>query len=893
MKTKLLFLFFICLNFNLSAQTPTNDECEDRETITVTTASTTTVNTDNSSATQSQLGSCNNSSQTWLDVWYEFSMPVNGNIRITDADGTDNFTLYTACGGTEIQCESNNSFFTDLDENVTYVLRYAQRDVFADSNSFSIQAFAEVTNDECADRETITVTTASTTTVNTETRGATQSLLSSCNNSSQTWFDVWYEFSMPVDGNIRITDADGTDNFTLYDACGGTEIQCGSNNEYFYNLTENTTYVLRYTQRDIFANSSSFNIQAFNEVTNDECADKETITVTTATTTAVNTETRGATQSLQSSCNNSSQTWLDVWYEFTMPVNGNISITDASSIDNFTLYDACGGTEIQCGSNDEFFFNLTEDTTYVLRYAQRDIFASSGSFNIQAFVVVPNDECAGSETISVSTENITTVNTDTQSATQSLLSNCDNSSQTWLDVWYEFTMPVNGNIRITEADSTDNFTLYTACGGAEIQCGSNDEYFYGLSAGVTYKLRYAQRDIFASSDSFDIQAFESINNNICSNAETIQVSTTGNCEDQNQTIDFRGSPLATTIPSCVNNTQTWVDAWYTFDATATGNISIQTTNSLTSFTLYDACNGTELVCFENNGTLPVVAGQTYYLQVSIQDFFANTSTFCLEQNPNIATGTAGNCEDLPTVEISPAENNTNTWVPILDASGNIVLALNANGNDLGVINTKLLVDNNDVRDYNGQSYLRREIVIDPTNQPSSNVDVRLFLLEDEMNDLLAADSNLSNINQLEVMKVDGTECTSGYSEGGNFILTGTNNYLNDYYINFSTDSFSVFYPSSTNLSNLLSVEDFDNINSKINVYPTVLDDTNTIFIKSSLNIGESTISIFDTNGRLIKTSKNSLNNLENEYEVKDLDSGLYFIKIESEQISEVKRFIKL
>lgn len=876
-------------SFSIQAfETPTNDECATPIVITDDITTQRSFSYDNRGATESLDASCDTASSTYLDIWYEFTMPVNGNFRITGVNIFDRFTLYDSCGGTEIICDADDSFAYNLSMG-TYLLRVSKQSIYASADNFNIQAFATVANDECATAEVITDDISSERIIAYDNRGATESLDASCDTATNTHLDVWYEFTMPVNGNLRISGVNIFDRFTLYDSCGGTEISCFSGEGYVYNLITGT-YTLRANKQSIYASADSFRIQAFATVANDECATAEVITEDITTQRTINFDNRNATESLDASCDTAGNDYLDVWYEFTMPVNGNLQITGTGSLDRFTLYDSCGGSEIHCDAANFFAYNLSTGTYYLRAYSQ-SIYASADSFNIQAFATAANDECATAELITddISTQRI--ISYDNRAATESLDASCDSASNTYLDVWYEFTMPFQGNVQITGVGSLDRFTFYDACNGNEISCFSNDGFAFGLSTG-NYFLRVSSQSIYASADSFRIQAYEALPNDGCANAEMISVAGVGECSSQNITVDTRraSETFAPNIGDCFSTSQVWLDAWYVFEAPITGNINLTSTNSNNTFAVYTACDGAEVACFANDGVIPVTFGNTYYIQAARSTNFANELTFCLEGAPDVAQGMVGICENIPSVEISNTQANTNEWVPILDAAGDIVAAINANGNDLGTVTTTLFIENADTRDFSGQPYLRREVSISASNAPSSSVSVRLYLLGDEVDDLMLADSNLTAISDLELMRVNGSTCTTGYTSGGDFITTSSSSYLDDYYIQFSTNSFSVFYPTSTNLDTTLSVPSVATTELGITIAPTVTDGI--IEIRTENTLTDVTVNVFDITGRNIyQAAFETLHQNPQSIDLKGYQSGIYFMKISHQQKQITKRII--
>jgi len=885
-------------SFSIQAfETATNDECGNAELITDDITTARTINFNNAQATQSLVSSCDTASDDYLDLWYQFTMPVTGNLRITGVNFADGFTLYATCGTvpTEIDCFYDDNFTYNLPIG-TYIIRATSTAAFAGADSFVIQAFETAANDECANAEVIMDDITTARTINFNNATATQSLQSSCDaNSALDYLDLWYEFTMPVNGNLRFSGINFADGFTLYDNCGAipTEIDCFYNDHFTFGLTTGT-YTLRVVSASENAGNDSFIIQAFETVANDECATAEVIMDDITTATTINFNNANATQSLQSSCDtNATEDYLDIWYQFTMPVTGNLRFSGVNFADGFTLYDNCGAvpTEIDCFYNDHFVYNLAAGT-YTLRVVSVSSNAGADSFIIQAFATAANDECANAEVITADITTPTTINFNNAGATESLQSSCETSlTDEYLDLWYEFTMPVNGNITITGVNFADGFTLYNSCGtvATEVDCFYNNKIIIGVATG-TYTLRVASLSVNAGADSFVITAYEAISNIDCASAESIQVAAIGECSTQNVTTELRGSTLASSVGSCQDDTENWLDAWYTFEATLTGNISLTSNSIFNNFTVYEACGGTEVACFTNNGVIPVVFGNTYYVQVSRLETNFAAVTFCLEGAPVVATGTAGVCENIPTVDISTAQGNTNEWVPVLDASGDIVAAINANGNDLGTITTTLFIDIADTRDFSGQPYLRREVSISPQNQPASNVNVRLYILGDEVDDLILADANLNTINGLEIMKVNGATCSSGFVSGGDFITASGNWYQDDYYMQFVTNSFSIFYPTSTNLDGTLSIPSNETYNFGITIAPTVTDGI--VNIKANTTLTNVNVNVFDITGRNIyKASFDTISQTQQTIDLRGYQAGIYFMKILQNNKQFTKRII--
>ncbi|MBU2926968.1 hypothetical protein, partial [Winogradskyella psychrotolerans] len=264
---------------------------------------------------------------------------------------------------------------------------------------------AQPANDDCASAETIAVTTTAST-VNFEIAEATITNETGCAETTSNYADIWYNITMPVNGNLYVDGTIGWNNFALYDTCGGTQLQCGSDNQLFTNLTATTNYKLRLFRTEANADNNSyrtFTIQAFEAVSNDDCASAENIAVTTSAST-VNFDIAGAAINNEIGCAETTNDYADIWYDFTMPVNGNLYVDGTIGWNNFALYDTCGGTQLQCGSDNQLFTDLTATTNYKLRLFRTLANADNATyrtFTIQAFEAVSNDDCASAENIAV------------------------------------------------------------------------------------------------------------------------------------------------------------------------------------------------------------------------------------------------------------------------------------------------------------------------------------------------------------------------------------------------------------------------------------------------------------------------------------------------------------
>lgn len=117
-----------------------------------------------------------------------------------------------------------------------------------------------------------------------------------------------------------------------------------------------------------------------------------------------------------------------------------------------------------------------------------------------------------------------------------------------------------------------------------------------------------------------------------------------------------------------------------------------------------------------------------------------------------APGSSNSCNNTQTINITAA--NSTQWITFTDAQGRAVAEINANGNILGNTAVRFYVNAGNVRqDANGTYYLDRNITITPTNQPASNVSVRLYIRKSEFDDLKAtAGSGVNVLSDIQLVK---------------------------------------------------------------------------------------------------------------------------------------------
>jgi GEVED domain-containing protein len=210
------------------------------------------------------------------------------------------------------------------------------------------------------------------------------------------------------------------------------------------------------------------------------------------------------------------------------------------------------------------------------------------------------------------------------------------------DVWFSYVSTCNATLIISTCDTLGGTTTlgdtilsaYATCGGAEIAC--NDDAGCGptgylstisfpTAAGTLYRIRVASYSPSATgSFSITISCSGVPSNDNCAAAIPV-------VDGLNGPFDNTGATNSAAAASCgYNGSPGYNDVWFSYTATCTGTVLVDTcdtgggTTTLddTILTAYATCGGAELSCSEDTCALlsaipfPVTSGQTYRIRVS-------------------------------------------------------------------------------------------------------------------------------------------------------------------------------------------------------------------------------------------------------------------------------------
>ena len=402
---------------------PVNDDCASPTSLTLGLAGTcganTVTGTNFCAATSTMTTTCEPFSSI-QDVWYTATTGTNPNVSMTITDGTGTnweVAVYSSCptvANSDIICgaiTSGTATTLPLAASTQYWIQ-VWNNGGADEGTFDIcveEGPPPPANDECAGAVPLTVnidlacgTVTAGTTVGATASSQTDDVTGTPNN------DVWYSFvATGADHRVSILNVvnqgGGTSTSTfmgmgVYDATGGCAglvfFDDGNNTLDLTGLTASTTYFVRVYGWFSSVQNNDFDICIGTPPpppANDSCSNA---IVVYGGYTITGFSTVGATGTDITSCVYNDVN--SVWFAYTAPCNTSVTVnTNGSNFDTgLGLFDACGGTELQCdddggtGLQSEITFTATMGTTYYIRIAGYN--GATGDVN---FEVIENIAC--------------------------------------------------------------------------------------------------------------------------------------------------------------------------------------------------------------------------------------------------------------------------------------------------------------------------------------------------------------------------------------------------------------------------------------------------------------------------------------------------------------------
>ena len=411
----------------------------------------------------------------------------------------------------------------------------------------------------------------------------------------------------------------------------------------------------------------------------------------------------------------------------------------------------------------------------------------------------------------------------------------------------------------------------------------------------------------------DVMRFDNPPNDTCQNAITLPPSVT---------IDgTTATATAETEPNRLLACQTFQnvkDVWYKFrsDTGTSRPFRMQLTltrkarspyfkylvyaGSCSDYTVISACTQ---VGVNNNSTVVdtivlTAANQDYYIRIWSESAVEG-ATFSIKiepvQNfnavPIAQATTVTSCRSFANLNINTV--NSQKWNTLMDGNS-IVAEINPNGNLLGQVTGGYFINSTGtIRRASGTPYLDRNIGIKVTNQPTTNVSVRLYFTERER----AAYFAIVGANPLAVTHYAGALCLATVQTGSGELLPASirNTPSGDYYVEFNTTRFSGFF-LGPNRSLVFSQEvNADPTKLMIQeVYPMPISTELGVVFTAYQATAKGRIFVTDILGKTVLSSAISIESGRNELKLNTsaFATGLYILHISDGVYETAKKIVK-
>jgi hypothetical protein len=199
----------------------------------------------------------------------------------------------------------------------------------------------------------------------------------------------------------------------------------------------------------------------------------------------------------------------------------------------------------------------------------------------------------------------------------------------------------------------------------------------------------------------------------------------------------------------------------------------------------------------------VVSGTTdpcnNYTYSETEDYSVTIIPAASAPAPIVAAGTNNSCLQAGVTTIDNPTNNNTELVQVVDPGNAVIAAIDANGNDLGEVQVNVYKNAGAIRTLsNGTKVLDRNISVEPRFQPTSPVQLRLYITSQELAALQAADPTITGIGSLSITKFNEACATGSSGAGTQVVQTGHGTIGSDYYIDVTVSGFSNFYIHRSN-----------------------------------------------------------------------------------------------
>lgn len=324
---------------------------------------------------------------------------------------------------------------------------------------------------------------------------------------------------------------------------------------------------------------------------------------------------------------------IDVWYVLTAACDGDYTfeVTGASFAARVAVWSNCpttGGADISCGDTTTTVSLIAGDVVYV-QVGGQDAQTGSGELVVSSTAFVANDNCADAIPLASGTSSF-----DTSCATpDGVEPTC--SLGDVVDVWYTFTAPCDGTLRVDTCGSGFDTVLAAWPGGtcpvpgdvsiacSDLGCGGvQSEMVLAVTTGDEFYIQVGGWDGATGAGTLNVECIISGGTVGDSCDDPVDISATGT-----GAIDLNGLTASGADPGCAGAAVV-TDMWFTYTVPCDGQlvVAVDTDPSFDSvLAVWDACpsaGGVPIDCQDLPIFTPtsviggVTPGEIYYIQVS-------------------------------------------------------------------------------------------------------------------------------------------------------------------------------------------------------------------------------------------------------------------------------------
>ena len=422
---------------------------------------------------------------------------------------------------------------------------------------------------------------------------------------------LWYRFTAPDHGSLRLHETGSTSvSYSVYTGCPatGTAFACPSGEQYQYvDVVNGTTYYIL-----VSSNSSTLptaalalNFEFIPIQPNDTCSGAVDLNVQSFPFVTVVDPRASQNHDMDiGPCTTATQTFFGLWYKYTAPGNGLFTVVDSNTVtvnsqtqnadigvwEVGSASDPCNsiGTQIGCiaNSNDAGAFPVESGKTYLVLVGTGTPSSSIGSrppstYDLTFNFVQPlaNDNCTGATNLTGNLPFHEVVDSFIAQDEDDVSCNPATAPKLRNGVWYTYSVPATTppstqTISFWDGNQRSmNVTLYTACGGSEIDCQTNDVTFT-LNSGQQYYFLVGLNLVDPSSANgvYDVNfaLSQPLTHDLCANAYEVTSFPLQKIVDMTAATADGPSPITASLCSNVTFSQT---IWYKFHTMTGGDLT--------------------------------------------------------------------------------------------------------------------------------------------------------------------------------------------------------------------------------------------------------------------------------------------------------------------------------